>query len=114
GRLVAALNPISRIRRLTTSASTGRLMKMSVQTIAIRSVKSVTRRVCRNRRWPVGRDRHRRSRLQLELADRDHAIAVLDAAEDFSAAIDPVAGPHEGAHRRQAGLAVVRLLLGQQ
>src|SRR5258705_13665930 len=37
GRLVAALKPISRISRLTTTDSTGRLMKMSVQTIAMRS-----------------------------------------------------------------------------
>jgi hypothetical protein len=35
GRLVAALNPISRISRLTTNANTGRLMKISVQTIAM-------------------------------------------------------------------------------
>jgi hypothetical protein len=31
------LKPISRISRLTTTDSTGRLMKMSVQTIAMRS-----------------------------------------------------------------------------
>ncbi len=38
GRLVAALKPIRRISRLTTTDSTGRLMKMSVQTIAKNSV----------------------------------------------------------------------------
>src|SRR4051812_2726827 len=34
GRLVAARNPISRISRLTTTDRTGRLMKISVKTIA--------------------------------------------------------------------------------
>src|SRR5215210_4736578 len=34
GRLVAARKPISRISRLTTTASTGRLMKISVKAIA--------------------------------------------------------------------------------
>ncbi len=37
GRLVAALNPINKIRRLTTSDSTGRLMKISVHCIALGS-----------------------------------------------------------------------------
>jgi hypothetical protein len=37
GKLVAALNPIKRISRLTTTDSTGRLMKISVHTIAMRS-----------------------------------------------------------------------------
>src|ERR1700724_2835206 len=37
GRLVAARKPIRRISRLTTTDSTGRLMKISVQTMAMRS-----------------------------------------------------------------------------
>ena len=40
GNTVAALKPISRISRLTTTDSTGRLMKMSVQTIAVCSEQS--------------------------------------------------------------------------
>src|SRR3984957_10358745 len=39
-KLVAARKPISRISRLTTRANTGRLMKISVQTIVMRSVRS--------------------------------------------------------------------------
>src|SRR3954468_2499801 len=109
GRLVAALKPISRINRLTTTLSTGRLMKMSVQAITRGS--SVTRRLRWNGRRSVGRDGHRGARLQFELADRDHAVAVLDAGDDFGAAVDPVAGAHEGSHRRQAGLAIIFLLL---
>ena len=35
--MVAALKPIRRISRLTTTDNTGRLMKISVQTIAMRS-----------------------------------------------------------------------------
>src|ERR1700722_1331739 len=42
GRLVAARKPIRRISRLTTRANTGRLMKISVQTIAMPSVRSVS------------------------------------------------------------------------
>src|SRR3954451_17371855 len=94
GRLVAALKPISRIKRLTTTLSTGRLMKMSVQAITRGS--SVTRRLRRNRRRPVRRDGHRGARLQFQLADRDHAVAVLYAGDDFGAAVDPVARPHKG------------------
>src|ERR1700709_1305662 len=73
GRLVAALKPISRISRLTTSASTGRLMKISVKAITGAPV-SVQRRFCRHRRWRIGGYRDRGARLQLELPDRDHAI----------------------------------------
>src|SRR6185312_12392192 len=114
GRLVAALNPIRRISRLTTTDSTGRLMKISVQIIAICSEPSVTRRVCRNRRRPVGGNRYRGSRLQLELTHRDHPITGLEATDDFRSSVEPVAGPHEGANGGQAGLAVIRLLLGEQ
>src|SRR5580704_130245 len=79
GSVVAARKPISRIKRLTTTDSTGRLMKISVQAIAmkLRRVGSVTGRIGRNWRWRIGRDRYRRARLQLELADGDHAIAGL-------------------------------------
>src|ERR1700761_989584 len=68
GRLVAARKPIRRISRLTTSASTGRLMKISVQTIAIVSEVSgaqvsVTRRIRRDRRRRTVRDGHRRAGL---------------------------------------------------
>src|SRR5579863_3615838 len=40
GNTVAARSPIRRISRLTTTDNTGRLMKISVQTIAISSVRS--------------------------------------------------------------------------
>src|SRR3954470_5997984 len=110
GRLVAALKPISRIKRLTTTLSTGRLMKMSVQAMTRGS--SVTRRLRWNRRRPVGRDGYRGTRLQFQLADRDPPVAVLHAGDDFGAAVDPVAGAHKGSHRRQTGLAVILLLLG--
>src|SRR5436305_5471204 len=79
GRLVAALKPISRISRLTTTLSTGRLMKMSVHAIAIELRDLVTRRLRRHRRRRIGRDRHCRARLQFELADRDDAVAGVYA-----------------------------------
>src|SRR5580700_1715766 len=113
GSEVAARKPISRISRLTTTDSTGRLMKMSVQTIAKRS-ELIAWRASRNRRRRIGRDRDCRARLQLELADGDDAIALLQPAEDFGTPIDPVAGAHEGANRGQAGLAVILLLFGDQ
>src|SRR6478735_3737581 len=78
GNTVAARRPISRISRLTTTDKTGRLMKISVMAIAAPAepVESlVARRVCRDRRQWVGRDRYRRARLQLELADRHDAVA---------------------------------------
>src|SRR6266567_1103394 len=69
-------------------------------------------RICRNRRQWIGRNRDRRTRLQLELADSHDTVTRLQSLEDLGASLDPVAGLHEGAHRRQAGLAVVFLLLG--
>src|SRR5258707_10505522 len=45
GRLVAALKPIRRISRLTTTDNTGRLMKISVQTIAMRSDRQIMTRL---------------------------------------------------------------------
>src|SRR3954471_1980061 len=94
GRLVAALKPISRISSETTTASTGRLMKISVKDM--RLLPSVQRRLGGNLRRRIGRDRHQRARLQLELADRDHAVARLDALGDHRAAVDAIAGAHEG------------------
>src|SRR6185312_12719935 len=109
GSTIAARTPIRRISRLTTTDSTGRLMKISVKAIAALSsilmletsmtsqghaltMLLVTRRLRRNRRQRVGRTRDRGARLQLELADRDHAITWFQAFEDFGATIDPVAG----------------------
>src|SRR3954469_13523554 len=122
GRVVAARSPIRRISRLTTIDKTGRLMKISVKRIAAISISltckahdpavpdhaatcggSVSRRLRRNRRRRVSRDRHRRARLQLELADSNDLVARLQALDDFSTAVDPVAGLHEGAYRAQAG-----------
>src|ERR1700754_4046448 len=73
---------------------------------------SVARRLCRNRRRRIGRDRDRGTRLELELTDRYDAITGLDAFEDLGTAVHAVPGLHEGANRRQAGLAVVGLLVG--
>src|SRR3954454_7717051 len=131
GSVVAARRPISRISRLTTTDRTGRLMKISVKRIAAISISltckahdpampdhaatctmSVARRLLRELRCRVGRNRHRRARLQLELADRDDLVAWLHALDDFDATFDPVAGLHESAHRALAGLAVGFLLLG--
>src|SRR6478609_4388033 len=85
GSVVAARRPISRISRLTTTDRTGRLMKMSVKRIAAISilcldrrdpaepdharVLSVTRRLRRDLRARVGRNRNCGARLQLELTD---------------------------------------------
>src|SRR3954447_12503607 len=74
----------------------------------------VTRRVRRNRRSGVGGDGYSRSRLQLELADSDHAIAWLQPAKDFGPAVDAVAGAHESSHDGQTGLAVILFLLGDE
>src|SRR4051795_1414903 len=131
GSVVAARSPISRISRLTTTDRTGRLMKISVKRIAAISISltckahdpavpdhaatcmmSVARWLRRDLRSRVGRNRHRRARLQLELADGDDLVARLYALDDFDAAFDPAAGLHESAHRAQAGLAVSFLLLG--
>src|SRR3954464_128616 len=111
GSVVAARRPISRISRLTTTDRTGRLMKISVKRIAAISISltckahdpavpdhaatwavSVSRRLRRSRRGRVGRDRHRRARLQLELADGNDLVARLQALDDLSTAVDPVAG----------------------
>src|SRR3954471_14898995 len=105
GRTVAARKPIRRISRLTTSASTGRLMKMSViaalylfksktgspRTASLRGcrnaavegvVPSIARRLCRDRwRW-IARDRDCRARLHLDLTDRNHSVAGLQPFED--------------------------------
>src|ERR1700712_28436 len=67
GRLGGGLKPIIRISRRATTRSPGRLMKMSVQTIAMRSRSSVTRRLRGNLRSRIWRDRYRRAGLQLEL-----------------------------------------------
>src|SRR5882724_10404267 len=142
GNTVAARRPINRISRLTTTDRTGRLMKISVMAIAdhpgkyaldrvlldpvrfspprlapSRALRLVTlglvaRRLCRNRRQRIGRDHNGRTRLQLELADGHDTVARLQSLDDFGTSLDPVAGLHEGAHRRQAGLAVILLLLG--
>jgi len=44
------------------------------------------------------------------LAHRHEAVAGFRPLSDFSAAFDPVAGLHEGAHGRSGGLAVVLFL----
>src|SRR5215468_10312057 len=94
GRTIAARKPISRISRLTTTDSTGRLMKISVHDIESLEV-SVTRRLRRDRRRRIGRDRHARTGLQFELSERNDAVAGLQAFQDLGAALDTVAGLHE-------------------
>src|SRR5690349_10938218 len=113
GSTIAARRPISSISRLTTTDSTGRLMKISVQDIESLEV-SVTRRLRRDRRRRIGRDRHARTGLQLELSERNDAVAGLQAFQDLGAALDAVAGLHEGAGRGQAALVVAAFLLLDQ
>src|SRR3954447_5364186 len=113
GRLVAARKPISRISRLTTTDSTGRLMKISVIAIAMVSLAvSVARRLRGNWGRRIGRDGDGGARLQLELADRDDTVSGLQALQDLRPSVDPLAGLHEGAHRAEAGLAVFLFLIG--
>src|SRR5689334_14663975 len=88
-------------------------MKISVQDIESLEV-SVTRRLRRDRRRRIGRDRHARTGLQLELSERNDAVAGLQAFQDLGAALDAVAGLHEGAGRGQAALVVAALLLLDQ
>src|SRR5215510_15010051 len=113
GSTIAARKPINRISRLTTTDSTGRLMKISVHDIAWPQ-KSVARRLRRNRRRRIGRDRHSGAGLQLELAERDHAVTGLQTLENLGAAVDAIACLHEGARGNEAGLAVLGLLLLDQ
>src|ERR1700730_9167722 len=74
----------------------------------------VTRRIGRNRRRLIGGNGDCRSRLQLELTNGHHTKAQLESGKNFRASVDPVAGPNEGANGSQAGLAVIRWLLGDK
>src|SRR4051812_29706869 len=74
----------------------------------------VARRLRRNWRQRIGGNHNSRTRLQLELANGHDTVTRLQTFEDFRTSLDAVAGLHEGSHRRQAGLAVVFLLLGDE
>src|SRR6476620_9250609 len=114
GNTLAARKPIRRISRLTTTDRTGRLMKISVKAIANhpagsafrarsrledrcpsfacaapggRVHMSVARRLRRNRRCRIVRDRHGRSRLPLELTHRHDTVAVLQTFQDLGTSL---------------------------
>src|ERR1700690_4370028 len=85
GRLNAALKPMSRISRLTTELSTGRLMKMSVNDM----------RAPRLLHRPFGRrlqllrvvDFHAAAVVELDLAGGDDLLAGLQARDDRDAVL---------------------------
>ena len=51
--------------------------------------------------------------MQLELANRNDAIAGLQPFENFGTSTDPIARSYKRTHRGQTGLAVVPLLFGE-
>src|SRR5689334_24906540 len=89
GSTIAARRPISRISRLTTTDSTRRLMKISVQDIESLEV-AVTQRLRRDRLRRIGRDRHARTGVQLELSERNDAVDGLQASQDLGATLHAV------------------------
>src|SRR5918996_3052068 len=102
GSLNPAWAPTSRIRRLTTVASTGRLMKISVKRMGL-LLGQLRRRFER----PRIVDLDCGVRLRFELAAGDHRLACLDAFEDR----DPVAFAWADAHETALSR---KLLLGRQ
>src|SRR5262245_60220762 len=98
GSLNPACAPIRKISRLTTVASTGLLMKMSVKRMGLLLGK-LRRRLQRARIV----DFDGGAGLQLELAARDHLLAVLDALEDGGPVALRRPYPHEAALHRELG-----------
>src|SRR6516164_398797 len=92
-----ARSPISRIRRLTTSASTGRRMKMSVNDTGV-AEKSVQRGVGRRLRRRRAGDRDLRAALQLNLTGGDDLLAGFQPAEYRHVIVPPCSGLDRGAH----------------
>src|SRR6516162_5464169 len=112
---VIALRPISRISRLTTSASTGRRMKMSVKdmsqaphgsSIVTGDIKSVLSQ-SRWRLWRgIAADRDLRSVLDFDLTRGDDLLARFDTLEDSHLPADPRPGFDRSAHRLEDRLAI--------
>ena len=75
-------SPTIKIIRLTTEASTGRRMKMSVNFMRRCALLVRRRRVRVVRRQQLVVDDHRRAVAQLHLAGRDDHVALVDAAQD--------------------------------
>src|ERR1700722_3268509 len=111
GKELTARNPSTRIIRLTTVASTGRRMKMSVNFMAPAPllVGYVRVRIVGRRHRVV--DHHRRVIVQLDLAGRDDDIPRLDTLEDCNLVAARVAGRHEGLLGDQLRLALRVLAL---
>ena len=118
GRLVAA-EADQQDQQADHQRQHGALMKISVmamtalrdQWLARRDLRarwlSIQRRLGRDLRRGIGRDRDRRPGLQLKLANRHHPVAGLYAAQDHRAAVILIAGAHEGSHRGEAGRAIL-------
>src|SRR4029079_10287899 len=90
GNLKPACAPTSRMSRLTTVASTGRLMKMSVKRIGL-LLRQLSRSFYRARIVDLDGG----ARLQFELAAAHHLLSCGDAFEDG----DPVALGRPDAHK---------------
>src|ERR1700681_4925597 len=95
GNVPTERNPSTRMSRLMTIASTGRLMKMSVKFIAVRLL-------IRRRGIGVVRRLHRivddeaRAVAQLELAGADHGVAGIDTFGHRDLVAARLAGGDEG------------------
>src|SRR5262245_64912366 len=87
-----------RISRLTTVASTGRLMKMSVKRMGL-LLGQLSRRLQRARIVDLDGG----TGLQLELAAGDHLLAVLHAFEDGGPVALRRPHPNEAALNRKLG-----------
>src|SRR5262245_11622827 len=87
-----------RISRLTTAASTGLLMKMSVKRMGL-LLGQLRRRLQRARIVDLDGG----AGLQLELAAGDHLLALLDAFEDGGPVALRRPHPHEAALHRELG-----------
>src|SRR5579859_73095 len=83
GSVQSARAPTRRIKRLTTSDSTGRRMKRSVKVMTGSVSHGSIGRDLRGQRQRLGfRQRHRGAVEELDLAGADHPIARFQAVED--------------------------------
>src|SRR5262249_10668243 len=110
GKPISDRSPISRMRRLTTSAKTGRRTKMSVKADFMRGA-SVGRNRGGGRRLGL-RLLHRHVADELVLPAHNDGIARLQPLEDGHLVIEALAGLDEAAHRAQHRLALRVLRLG--
>src|SRR5262252_10116561 len=114
GSSMSARSPSTKINELTTIASTGLRMKMSVKFIACAldpwPAPRPASMLLWRRVWVLGRfhavvDAHRRTILQLDLATADHFGARIEPAEDCDLIAPGGTGGHEGLldHQRIGG-----------